>query len=160
MKEFLRQISPIGAFKDLLSVWREPGQNRWLVLGVAMAMTFCMFMLFIPDSQRIDPRAPEIFYISTWAEDRTEREIIASNCHNQQLKEDLESLLAQRAEIRRDMYRALGRATFLDVDAMEAEADAEAARIAPEAAPRPPPDDAPVMTVEEYCARALDPALG
>lgn len=154
MKQFLRQISPTGAFSDLLTVWRTPGQNRWLVLGAAMAMTFCMAMLFIPESKRIEPRPPEILYISTFAADRTEREIIASNCRNQELKDALEARLAQREEIRRDIYRALGRVTFIDVDAIEAEVEAERAREA-EAAAAVARDEGPVMSVEEYCARAL-----
>lgn len=155
MKQFLRQISPTGAFRDLLTVWREPGQNRWLVLGVAMSMTFCMFMLFVPESQRVEPRPPEVFYISTWAQDRTEQEIIASNCHNQELKDALEARLAEREEFRREIYRALGRATFIDVDAIEAEVEAEAAREAEAAAPAVADDAEPAMSVEEYCARAL-----
>jgi hypothetical protein len=154
MKDFLRQISPTGAFRDLLAVWQTPGQNRWLVLGAAMAMTFCMAMLFIPESKRIEPRPPEVFYITTWASDRTEQEIIASNCHNQELKDALEARLAEREEFRRDIYRALGRATFIDVDAIEAEVEADQAR---EAAATPPPaqDAEPALSVEEYCARAL-----
>jgi hypothetical protein len=154
MKQFLRQISPTGAFSDLLTVWRTPGQNRWLVLGAAMAMTFCMAMLFIPVDQRIEPRPPEIFYISTFAADRTEREIIASNCHNQELKDALEARLAEREEIRRDIYRALGRVTFIDVDAIEAEVEADRAREAAVAAAADVGEE-PALSVEEYCARAL-----
>lgn len=154
MKDFLRQISPTGAFRDLLAVWQTPGQNRWLVLGAAMAMTFCMAMLFIPESKRIEPRPPEVFYITTWASDRTEREIIASNCHNQELKDALEARLAEREEFRRDIYRALGRATFIDVDAIEAEVEADQAREAA-AVPAAAQDAEPALSVEEYCARAL-----
>ena len=154
MKKFLRSISPRRAFSDFVAVWREPTDHRWPVLGVAIAMTFALFMLFIPPNQRIEPRPPEIIYISTWAEGRSEREIIASNCENQRRKDDLEDRLAQRAEIRRDMYKALGRATFIDVDAIEAEADAEAARAAAagEAATQAAET---ALSVEEYCARAL-----
>lgn len=158
MKEFLRQISPTGAFADFMRVWREPGQNRWLVLGASVAMTFCMFMLFVPESKRIEPRPPEVLYISTWAQDRTRQEIIASNCHNQQLKEELEALLAEREEIRKEMYRALGRATFIDVDAIEAEA--EAARAQAANAPATATDQGPVLSLEEYCAQALDGSVG
>lgn len=154
MKKFLRNISPRRAVTDFAKVWREPTDHRWPVLGVAMALTFALFMLFIPADRRIDPRPPEVIYISTWSDGRTEREIIASNCQNQRLKDDLEDRMAQRAEIRRDMYMALGRATFIDVDAIEAEAEAEAARVAAanEAATTGLES---AMTVEEYCARAL-----
>ncbi len=160
MKEFLRQISPTGAFADFIKVWNTPGQNRWLVLGAAMAMTFCLAMLFIPESKRIEPRPPEVFYISTFADDRTEQEIIASNCHNQDLKDALEARLAEREEFRREIYRALGRATFIDVDAIEAEVEADAAKAAAEAATAPRADTGPVLSLEEYCARAEDGSLG
>ncbi|MFC3101887.1 hypothetical protein [Altererythrobacter lauratis] len=156
MKQFLRRISPRRAVADLVTVWRQPTEHRWGLLGVAIAMTFALFMLFIPKSQMVEPEMPEVIYISTWAEGRTEAEIIASNCRNQQLRDELESLLAQRAEIRRDIYKALGRATFIDVDAIEAEA--EAARAAEQAANSVPlpenVDPLARLSVEEYCARA------
>ncbi|MFC3096873.1 hypothetical protein [Alteraurantiacibacter palmitatis] len=156
MKQFLRRISPRRAVADFVTVWRQPTRHRWGLLGVAIAMTFALFMLFIPKSQMVEPEMPEVIYISTWAEGRSEAEIIASNCRNQQLRDELESLLAERAEIRRDIYKALGRATFIDVDAIEAEA--EAARAAEQAANAVPlPDDVDPLarlSVEEYCARA------
>lgn len=164
MKQFLRRISPKRAALDLAEQWRQPTEHRWPILGVAAAATFALFMLFIPDSQRKDPERPEVIFISTWEEGRTEQQIIASNCANQQLKDDLEARLAQRAELRRDMYKALGRATFIDVDAIEAEAQADldnesaeqdAARfvLSEEAA-------ATARSVEEYCAAALEGSLG
>lgn len=149
-------ISPKRAVLDFLEVWGQPNKHRWPVLGVAIALTFAIFTLFIPDSQRIAPRPPEIIYISTFEEGRTIREIIASNCRNQQLKDELEARLAERAEIRRDMYRALGRATFIDVDEMEreiAEQDSAAQDAAAQDAGAEPAE--PQMSVEEYCARAL-----
>lgn len=154
MKQFLRSISPKRAILDFVEVWSQPSQHRWPVLGVAMALTFALFMLFIPDSQRIEPRPPEVIWISTFAENRTEQEIIASNCRNQALKDDLEARLAERAEIRRDIYKALGRATFLDVDEMEREVDQQRAEEGTEAT-TPPAASQPQMSVEEYCARAL-----
>lgn len=164
MKQFLRRISPKRAVKDFLEVWQTPQQHRWPVIGVSLAATFALFILFIPESQRIEPRPPEVIYISTWSEDRSEQQIIASNCRNQELKDALQARLDERAEIRRDMYRALGRATFIDVDEIEAEAEAERARIAQEeqaARDAAGFDDAAMaMSVEEYCAQALDGSAG
>ena len=91
-------------------------------------------------------------YISTLDDSRTEAQIIAANCANQELKDEIEARLAQREELRRDMYRTLGRATFVDVDAMEAEAERERAA---EAAANPAPSEEELArSVEEYCARA------
>ena len=158
MKQFLRLISPRRAIADFATVWHQPTEHRWGVLGIAAALTFALFMLFIPESQRIAPAPPEVIYISTFEESRTEREIIASNCRNQELKDQLEARLAERAELRRDLYKALGRATFLDVDEMEAEAERaraeeQAAAATGQAATATNP--AAAITVEEYCAQAL-----
>lgn len=156
MKEFLRNISPRKAVRDLLEVWGEPNKHRWPVLGVALAITFAMFMLFIPESYRTPLDEPEIIYISTWEDGRTQREIIASNCRNQELKDALQARLDARAELRQSLYVAMGRATFLDVDKMVAEAEASRAAEAAEAAANtPPPTADQLVTVEEYCARAL-----
>jgi hypothetical protein len=164
MKQFLRRISPRRAALDLAEQWRQPTEHRWPILGVAVAATFALFMLFIPESQRIEPRRPEVIFISTWEEDRTEQQIIASNCANQKLKDDLEARLAQRAELRRDIYKALGRATFIDVDAIEEEARAERDHaVADEQTARPALSDeaaATARSVEEFCAAALEGSLG
>ena len=164
MKQFLRRISPKRAAKDFVDVWKSDQQHRWPVMGVALAATFALFMLFIPESQRIEPRSPEVTYISTFSEDRTEEQIIASNCRNQELKDALQARLDGRAEIGRDMYRALGRATFIDVDEIEAEAEAERERIASEElAAREAAGFVALelpTSVEEYCAQALNAAAG
>ncbi|MCL6250380.1 hypothetical protein M3P36_04865 [Altererythrobacter sp. KTW20L] len=156
MKEFFRSISPRRAAQDLITVWQEPNRHRWPVLGLALAITFSLFMLFIPDDYRTQPAAPEIIFISTYEDNRTEQEIIASNCRNQELKDAMQARLDARAELRREMYIALGRATFLDVDKMVEEAEANRAAAEAEAAanaPEPTPEQ--LVTVEEYCARAL-----
>lgn len=164
MRKFLRLISPKRAVLDFVEVWNQPTEHRWPVMGVALAATFALFMLFIPSSQRIAPQPPEVIYISTFEEGRSANQIIASNCRNQELKDALEARLEERAELRRDIYRALGRATFLDVDEMDAELAEEQARLQAEEQARLEAagfDDAVLsMTVEEYCAQALDPALG
>lgn len=157
MKTFFRRVSPKHAVVDLVGYWKQPTQHRWPVLGVAMAATFCIFMLFIPESQRIEPAKPDVIFISTFDETRTEAEIIASNCANQKLKDELQARLEEQEEFRRDMYRTLGRATFIDVDAMEAEIEAErlaAAAAAPEVEEEEPLPPELAMSVEEYCARA------
>jgi len=154
MKEFFRKISPIRAYKDFAGEWMQPNPHRWRILAVAAALTFSMLYVLIPESVRVPPAKPEIIYISTFDTTRTEAQIIASNCANQAFTDELERRLAERAELRKDMYRALGRATFVDVDAIEAEAEAD--RLREEAAK---PADAPTaeelaLSVKEYCARA------
>ena len=157
MKRFFRRISPKHAAQDFASQWRAETPYRWHILGVAMALTFAIFMLFIPKSVRVAPAPPEVVYISTLDENRTDAEIIASNCANQKLKDELEARLADAEEARKEAYAALGRATFVDVDEMQAEIEAEqaAARAAAEAAGETAPSEEEVArSVEEYCARA------
>ena len=157
MKRFFRRISPKHAAQDFASQWRAETPYRWHILGVAMAMTFAIFMLFIPKSVRVAPAPPEVVYISTLDENRTDAEIIASNCANQKLKDELEARLAQQEEARKEAYAALGRATFIDVDEMQAEIEAKQAaeKAAAEAAGEVGPSEEEVAkSVEEYCARA------
>jgi hypothetical protein len=129
---FLRRISPRRAVADFAHEWQQPNPYRWRVLGVSIAATFAILMVFIPEDQRVTPRPPEVTWITTYEPGRTDEEIAASNLLNQQRKEQLAAQQAAREERRKELYRQLGRATGLDVDAMEAEIARE--RAAEEAA--------------------------
>lgn len=124
---FWSRISPVGAVKDFADEWKQPTGHRWVAMGIAIATTSTIMIVFLPANQRIDPPRPEIFYITTWAPDRTHEEIIASNIAYQKRKDEIQDLYDQRAELRKDMYRQLGRASGLDVDAMEAEIEQDRA---------------------------------
>ncbi|MGX7894470.1 hypothetical protein [Tsuneonella sp. HG222] len=124
---FWRNVSPRGAVGDFLDTWRQPQPYRWQILGIAVALTFAIMMLFIPKSERADPERPTITYISTLDETRTDAEIVASNQANQKRKEEAEAILAARVERRKELYRALGRATGVDVAEMERKIKAEEA---------------------------------
>lgn len=156
MREFFRSISPRRAVRDFLDVWRGENRHRWLVLGVAVSMTGSLLAMFLPEGGRAPETPPEITWVATFAESRTQADIIASNCANQQLKDELEAQLAEREELRREAYVALGRATFVDVDKLQAEAAAERRReeaLAEANRPDNLPPEA-LLSVEEYCARA------
>ncbi len=156
MRDFFRSISPRRAFRDFLEVWRGQNRHRWLILGVAVSLTGSMLALFLPGGGRAPPQEPEITWVATFAESRTQADIIASNCANQQLKDQLQARLEEREEIRRELYAALGRATFVDVDKLEADAE-EQRRLEEAEAEANRPDDLPpaaLLTVEEYCAQA------
>ena len=116
---FLQRFSPRGGFEDFLAYWRQPTPYRWQILGVSVALTFTVMVLFVPESQRIEPRSPDVTYISTFAPDRTDEEIAASNLENQKLQDELRARRAAFEERKKELYRQLGRATGLDVDAME-----------------------------------------
>lgn len=118
---FWRRISPRRAVEDFASEWRRPQPYRWRALGLAVAATFTLMMVLIPESQRAEPRRPEVTYITSWRADRTDEEIIASNIENQRRQEELAAIQERRAELRKELYRQLGRATGLNVEEMERE---------------------------------------
>ena len=111
-----------AGFADLWDYVREPRPYRWTLLAVSFAIPATGLALLSRESHFRPPDAPEVTYISTFAEGRSEEEIRQSNIANQQRKDALE---AERAELERrkiEAYKSLGRATGLDVDAMEREA--------------------------------------
>ena len=90
-----------------------------------MAMTVGIFSVMWQEGGRGMPRAPEVTYISSWPEGRSEAEIIASNEANQRYKDRIAAERARREENVRGIYRAIGRASGMDVDAIEKKAMAE-----------------------------------
>ncbi len=149
---FWRQISPRGALDDFVHEWRRPNPYRWRVLGVSVAATFTLMVITIPGSERAEPRAPDVTWISTFAPDRTDAEIVASNLENQKYKDKLKAEAEARREAKREAARALARASGFDPDELErqyrddpkpaASAPAVAAPAAP-AAPKPTPTQTP-----------------
>jgi uncharacterized protein (UPF0335 family) len=89
------------------------------VLAVAVLITAALLYQFTRERVRIPPPLPEVTYISTFEPGRTDAQIEASNLANQKKQERLSAEQAQREEKVKDVYRTLGRATGLDVDAME-----------------------------------------
>lgn len=129
---FWQDVSPTNAVKDFTHVWSE-NPYRWRVLALAIAVTTGLMMMIIPKSERITPEKPTVTYITSFAPGRSDEEIIASNLENKKKQEALRADQERRAEFRKQMYRDLGRASGLDVDAMErqiAEEEAAAKRTA------------------------------
>jgi len=120
---------------DFIHEWRTPNPYRWQALGISVAATFAMMVVFIPDSQRVPPPKPEVTWITTFAPDRTDAEIIESNKANQLVQDKRRAELAAREEQRKEAFRALGRATFLDVEKLERQYSDEPATPAAPAAP-------------------------
>ena len=122
------RFNPVGGIQDFWSEFTRPNPYRWPIL---IASIFCTFgLLFWVMKERVigPPVRPEVTYISTFADGRSDEEIIASNVANQRLQDQIREEQAVREEEVRDMYRTLGRASGLDVDAMEAEIAADQAR--------------------------------
>jgi hypothetical protein len=103
----------------LAAMIAEHVRIRFGVLLVAAAITGTILYQFSKERWLVPPPPPEVTYISTFEPGRTDAEIAASNRANQAEQERLRTEQAKREEEAKDMYRALGRASGIDVEAME-----------------------------------------
>jgi len=129
-----RNINPAGAIGDFIAVWRSAGRMRWRFMLMAIAVSATLFSLIVFEEQRIEPRPPEIIYITSWHANRSEAEILASNAANQVRQKRLAAEQAERDLKVKNIYKAIGRASGMDVDAIERQAKAEEAASAAAAA--------------------------
>ena len=126
------RLNPVPGAMDFWEYVRQPQPYRWAILGVS-TLPFALIVWWAAgETVLVPPAPPEVTYITSFAPDRSDEEIAASNEANQQRKDERRAQLEEIEERKRQMYRDLGRATGVDVDAMEAEIEAERAS---EAAP-------------------------
>lgn len=116
---FLSRFNPAPGVKDFASEFSRPNPYRWRILAVSCALTFTIFSVFSYEGVKGPPVPPEVTYITSWADDRTDEEIIATNVLNQKRKDEYQAELDAAAATSREAYRALGSATGMDVDAIE-----------------------------------------
>ena len=126
------RISPkfdvAGGLGDFWTEIRRPQPYRLPILLASCAFPAFFLYFFAQERVYAPPETPDIVYITSFAPDRTDEEIIASNIENQERKEARQRLLEAQIEKRREMYRALGQATGIDTDKMEAEIAEDRAR--------------------------------
>lgn len=103
----------------LLAFLQEHVRINWNAVAIAALLTGGIMYQFTQENVRVPPAPPEVSYISTFKDGRTDAEILESNRANQVVQERLRAEQAEREEKAKEAYRALGRATGLDVDAME-----------------------------------------
>ena len=131
MQFSLRQgaVSPSSAIGDLIDVWRgQTVTQRFWLLGAACLPVGLIIGGIIQDVARKSvPPEPEIIYVESWRLDRSMEEILADQKERQRLRE------IRKAEIK-ERYKAIGRASGMDVDAIERKAKAEEAARAAEKA--------------------------
>jgi len=122
-----------GGASDFWAYVRRPTPGRWPALMMALLCTSMLLFWVIREEVLSPPEPPKVSLIRKLAGERTEAEIIASNIANQKRRERLAAEQAQRDEEVKELYRQLGRATGIDVDAMERKIAAdkleEAARV-------------------------------
>ncbi|ASK89155.1 hypothetical protein [Sphingorhabdus sp. SMR4y] len=117
----LKDVSVTGGFGDLVAVFRqsEPGE-RLLPAALAIACTsFILFLFWLDPKVNTYTYVPqEVVYVENWTFDRTDEEILQDRWQVQCLKDKL-------AAKRRESMKELGRMSGMDVEAIEAEAEAE-----------------------------------
>lgn len=116
---FTSRFNPTGGIADFWHEIRRPTPYRWPILGLSLLCSFALLFWVTKERVLVPPEPPKVSFISTFAEGRTDAEIVASNLENQKRKERREAEQARREAEAKAAYRALGRATGLDVDAME-----------------------------------------
>jgi hypothetical protein len=124
----LSRFNPAGGVADFWNEFRKPTPYRVPILMVSLAIPLFAVYLLSQERHLIPPERPTIDYITSFAPDRSDAEIIASNLENQQRKEAEEARIAALQEEAKEAYRALGEATGVDVEAMEREIAEEKAR--------------------------------
>jgi hypothetical protein len=122
---YWRKVNPVGAIADFREVYKQAGTNRWRFAAAAAAMTFAVFMVMWQEEVRGPPPPPTVTIIKSWRADRSLEEIRRTNLENQREKERLAAEQAKRDEDVRNIYKALGRASGMDVDAIEKQAAAD-----------------------------------
>lgn len=109
---------------------------RFGVLFVAAAITGTIIYQFTSETWRVPFPKPQVTYITTFDPNRSDAEIAASNAANQKVQDARRAEQARREAEARDAYRALGRASGMDVDAIERANAREKASAAVAAQPR------------------------
>lgn len=121
------RFNPAPGFLDLWNEIRRPRPYRWTFLALSVLPVMAILYWAVAQVEYKAPERPQIEYITSFAPDRTDEEIIASNRANQEVKDLREAAEADIAKRKREMYKALGAAAGMDVEAIEAKAEAERA---------------------------------
>jgi len=130
------RFNPANGIADLWHELRRPQPYRWPILGLSVLPAVGMLWWGMNSTVYAEPERPRITYITTLDAGRSDAEIMAENLANQQIKDLREAEEARIAAKKRAMYKALGRAAGMDVEAIEREAEAERAAAAAAAAER------------------------
>ena len=146
MASFLTNIRPGGAIADFRNVYRSAGPNRWrYVLLAALCTTGTFGIMVVTQNWKGKRPLPEVTYINSWPADRTAAETKAFIVANEKKKEADAAREAAFAKDAQDMWMAVGKASGMDVDSIQkqAEADKAAEAAKTDAASKAPPQAKP-----------------
>jgi len=113
------RFNPKPGVLDFWSEFRKPNPYRWPILLVSMAPVGLIILWASGERVYIDPERPEVTYITTYAADQTDEEIIAVNEEIQAEQDELQARLDEVTARKKEVYRALGNATGMDVEGIE-----------------------------------------
>jgi hypothetical protein len=132
---YWQKINPAGAIADFRAVFRDAGSRRWPIAIIAASITAGIFSIMAAESWKMPRPLPEVTYINSWPVDRTEEETRAFVEANQKQKDAQQARIDAYEAEGRKLWSKLGRASGMDVDKLEAQAEAEraAAKAAEEA---------------------------
>ncbi len=72
-----RPASPRSAFEDLRNYLFERRAHKWPLLGLSVAITWVIIWAFLVDANtNTMPRRNQIFYVQSWAADRSDTAVI------------------------------------------------------------------------------------
>lgn len=124
----LRRFNPGPGLADFWEYFTRPQPYRWLIVA-ASCIPIALIIAWATSEEVVGPlERPNITYITTLDSDRSDEEILASNIENQERQDEIRAQLDEIEARKRELYRALGRASGMDVDAMEVQAEADRAR--------------------------------
>lgn len=117
------RFNPAPGILDFWQEIRKPTPYRVPILMIS-ALPFAGLMYYLAgETQYKDPERPVITYITSFAPDRSDDEIMASNIDNQEVKDLREARRQEVEERKRDLYKALGAAAGMDVEEIDREGE-------------------------------------
>ena len=122
---YWQNINPSGAPGQLVAAFRDAGPRRWPIAVASLLCTVGIFSMMATQNWKAERRLPKVEFITSFPADQTEAERKAFVAANQRRKEADAALQEQYDADGRHMWKAIGRASGLDVDSMEAKAEAE-----------------------------------
>lgn len=122
------RFNPTPGIMDFWNEFRKPNPYRWPILAISSIPFAVIFWWLSGETVYKAPEKPQITYITTLDEGRSDAEIMAENEANQEVK-DLRAAEQERiAQRKRDLYKALGAAAGMDVESIDERGKAERAK--------------------------------
>lgn len=121
------RFNPVSGISDFWNEIRRPTPYRGPILALSVLPVALILYWALGTTVYGEPERPQITYITTLDVNRTDAEITAENLANQEVKDLRKAELERLAERKREIYKAVGAASGMDVEAIERKAKAERA---------------------------------